>query len=57
MFSCAFKHGDILNTYNFFLIFLLKGWWYGDITVFGQPMLVFELEAKKLYLDMLVYIH
>ena len=52
-FSFAFKHDDILKTYNsnsatlIDFIFLCKGWCYGDTAVSWSPMLIFELQAKK----------
>ena len=51
-FSCAFKHDNILNTYNSnsatSIDFICKGWCYGDTTESRSPMLIFELQAKKI---------
>ena len=62
-FSCAFKNDDILNTYNsnsatsIDFIFLCKDWCYGDTAVSWSPILIFEIQAKKLYFYIILYIH
>jgi len=54
--SCAFKHDDILNTYesnsatSIDFIFLCKTCCYGDTTVSWSPMLIFDHQAKKNYM-------